>query len=65
MSNEQQFFVFHDLFEASDLSIIEDIVCKNLTLGTVHVIHMPLPQLQTFRNPLHALSRVRHSRAKH
>ena len=44
MSNKQQFFVFHDSFEASYLSIIEEIVCKNLKLGTAHVIHMPLPQ---------------------
>ena len=44
MNNKQQFFVFHDSFEASYLSIIEEIVCKNLKLGTAHVIHMPLPQ---------------------
>jgi len=50
MSNKQQFFVFHDSFEASYLSIIEEIVCKNLK---AHVTHMPLPQLQTFRNPLY------------
>ena len=53
MNNKQQFFVFHNSFEASYLSIIEEIVCKNLELGTAQVIHRPLPQLQTFCNPLH------------
>ena len=42
MSNKQQFFVFHDSFEASYQSVIEEIVCKNLELGTAHVTHMPL-----------------------
>ena len=42
MSNKQQYFVFHDSFEASYQSIIEEIVSKNLELGMAHVIHIAI-----------------------
>ena len=38
MSNKQQFLVFHDSFEAIVTNLSEEIVCKNLELGTAHVI---------------------------
>ena len=51
------FFTTH-LKLVSYQSIIEEIVCKNLELGTAHVIDMPLPQLKTFCNPHQLESRI-------
>ena len=51
MSNKQQLLVLHNSFAASCLSIIEEIVDKNLELGTVHVIRIATAQSQTFRHP--------------